>query len=197
MKKSTLARLFALLLCLLLTLAGCSSDGEDAPDQQEEQQNNDQQDNQEDNQQEDNSDQPQGETFTYDHMTIVVPEGFTVDESGSFPILYPPTYPDETDNINITMAGADNIDNYTQDVLESYYSSAISGFGGITDFEKTTVDGVDALRCSYQVTTSGVTMTGTQYYVFGEDYTDIITFTSVTGAYDTAFEQCAASITMD
>ena len=112
MKKSTLARLFALLLCLLLALAGCSSDGEDgtdpAPDQQEEQQNNDQQGQPGGQSARGQFRSAPGETFTYDHMTIVVPEGFTVDESGSFPILYPPTYPDETDNINITMAGADN-----------------------------------------------------------------------------------------
>lgn len=59
--------------------------------------------------------------YTYDHMTIELPEGFTVDESGSFPIMYSPNYPEESDNINITKAGADNIDNYSESVMDSVF----------------------------------------------------------------------------
>ena len=59
--------------------------------------------------------------YTYDHMTIELPEGFIVDESGSFPIMYSPNYPEESDNINITKAGAGNIDNYSESVMDSFF----------------------------------------------------------------------------
>ncbi|HIZ94126.1 hypothetical protein [Flavonifractor sp. An112] len=43
-----------------------------------------------------------GNVYTYDHVSIELPEGYEVDESGSFPIIYCPGYPTQTDNINIT-----------------------------------------------------------------------------------------------
>ena len=57
-------------------------------------------------------------------------------------------------------------------------------------------DGLDAILCSYGVSMSGVDMVGTQCYVFGRDYTDILTLTSVSGAYDDDFEACLKSISM-
>ena len=134
--------------------------------------------------------------YTYDHMTIELPEGFTVDESGSFPIMYSPNYPEESDNINITKAGADNIDNYSESVMDSVFSSSLVGYTGMLSYEETTVDGLDAILCSYGVSMSGVDMVGTQCYVFGRDYTDILTLTSVSGAYDDDFEACLKSISM-
>ena len=67
---------------------------------------------------------------------------------------------------------------------------------GCDPFEKTTVGGVDAIICSYGVSMNGVDMIGTQYYLFGKDFTDVITFTSVSGNYDDDFEDIVQSITV-
>lgn len=204
MKKSMLARILTALLCVLL-LCGCSSQSDDGADKKNDQSGGGTQQEQTDSNTADESGagdagdagQAAGETYTYDHMTITLPEGFTVDESGSFPMMYCPEYPEKTDNINMTKAEGDDISNYSQELFETYYSQMIQGFEGITSYEELKVDGLDAIKCTYQVTMSGIEMHGTQYYVFGSDYTDIITFTSTSGDYDAAFEACAASISMD
>ena len=137
-----------------------------------------------------------GNIYTYDHVSIELPEGYEVDESGSFPIIYCPDYPARTDNINILKTSADSIDNYDEDVIDNYYATSLNGYSGMLSFEKTTVGGVDAIVCSYDVSLSGVEMVGTQYYLFGKDFTDVITFTSVSGDYDDDFEDIAQSITV-
>ena len=164
MKRRTLCVLAAVLVCLA-ALAGCSG-----------------------------GDGLVGNIYTYDHVSIELPEGYEVDESGSFPIIYCPDYPARTDNINILKSAADSIDNYDADVIDSYYTTALNGYSGLLSFEKTTVSGVDAIICSYGVSVNGVDMIGTQYYLFGDTFTDVITFTSVSGDYDDDFEDIALSI---
>ena len=165
MKRRTLCVLAAVLVCLA-ALAGCSG-----------------------------GDGLVGNIYTYDHESIELPEGYEVDESGSFPIIYCPDYPARTDNINILKTSADSIDNYDEDVIDNYYATSLNGYSGMLSFEKTTVGGVDAIICSYGVSVNGVDMIGTQYYLFGKDFTDVITFTSVSGDYDDDFEDIAQSIT--
>ena len=79
-------------------------------------------------------------------------------------------------------------------MIDSYYTTALNGYSGLLSFEKTTVSGVDAIICSYGVSVNGVDMIGTQYYLFGDTFTDVITFTSVSGDYDDDFEDIALSI---
>ena len=167
MKRRTLCVAVAMLMCLA-ALAGCSGGGDGLV----------------------------GNVYTYDHVSIELPEGYEVDESGSFPIIYCPGYPERTDNINILKSGADSIDNYDAGMIDSYYTSSFEGYNGMRSFEKTTVGGVDAIVCSYGVGMNGVNMVGTQYYLFGKDFTDVITFTSVSGDYDDDFEDIAQSITV-
>ena len=81
-------------------------------------------------------------------------------------------------------------------MIDDYYASSLNGYNGMRSFEKTTVGGVDAIICSYGVGMNGVDMIGTQYYLFGKDFTDVITFTSVSGDYDDDFEDIAQSITV-
>ena len=37
--------------------------------------------------------------YTYEGVSLALPEGFTVDENSATPIAYGPNYPDNTDNI--------------------------------------------------------------------------------------------------
>ncbi len=138
-----------------------------------------------------------GEEYTYDHIKLVLPEGFTVDDNSSVPIAYGPNYPTETDNITFSKSGADNIDNYSKDVIETQYKQLINGFEEIDDFKKIKIDGKDTIKISYDISMSGVDMEQTQYFIFGDSFTNIVTFTDVTGNYDDAFEDCVKTITVD
>lgn len=137
------------------------------------------------------------ETYTYDHMTITLPEGFTVDESGSLPVVYPPDYPASADSITFSKGGQDDPANFTQEILDQAYGQTLAGFDESLSFEQIEISGLPAVVYSYSMTVNDVEMIGTQYFIFGADYTDILTFTSVSGAYDDAFAACANSIVMD
>ena len=140
---------------------------------------------------------PTGEEYTYDHITLVLPEGFTVNDDMSVPVAYGPNYPTEADNIAFTKSGADDIDNYNKEFLEDQYKAIINGFEEIDDFKKIKIDSHDAIKISYSLSISGVDMEQTQYCIFGDSFTDVVTFCSVTDNYKDAFEDCAKTITVD
>ena len=131
--------------------------------------------------------------YTYEGISLELPEGFTVDESSSTIIAYGPDYPDKTDNITFVYATADSADNYSQEIFESYYSAM---FGSIDShsFDKTTISGKDAIKYSYTISMNGVEMDQTQVMVFLSDKTVSVTYTSVTGEYDSAFTKSINSI---
>lgn len=131
--------------------------------------------------------------YTYEGVSLALPEGFTVDESSATPIAYGPNYPDNTDNITFSYSGADSIDDYSQEVFETYYS-ALLGEVTSNSFEKVKVGGKDAIEYNYSLSVNGVEMEQTQVMVFLSDKTVTVTFTNASGEYDSAFEQAIDSI---
>ncbi len=131
--------------------------------------------------------------YTYEGVSLALPEGFTVDESSATPIAYGPNYPDNTDNITFSYSGADSIDNYSQEVFETNYS-ALLGEVTSNSFEKVKVGGKDAIEYNYSLSVNGVEMEQTQVMVFLSDKTVTVTFTSASGEYDSAFAQAIDSI---
>ena len=131
--------------------------------------------------------------YTYEGVSLALPEGFTVDESSATPIAYGPNYPDNTDNITFSYSGADSIDNYSQEVFETYYS-ALLGEVTSNSVEKVKVGGKDAIEYNYSLSVNGVEMEQTQVMVFLSDKTVTVTFTNASGEYDSAFEQAIDSI---
>ena len=131
--------------------------------------------------------------YTYEGVSLALPEGFTVDENSATPIAYGPNYPDNTDNITFSYSGADSIDNYSQEVFETNYS-ALLGEVTSNSFEKVKVGGKDAIEYNYSLSVNGVEMEQTQVMVFLSDKTVTVTFTSASGEYDSAFAQAIDSI---
>lgn len=172
--KKKLLTLVSLALVLMLALSGCVTkipgEGEKVPEEINK------------------------NSYTYDHVSIALPEGFTAEESGVVVIAVGPDYPDKSDNITFSKGGADKIDNYTKSVLDSTYATILAGFQSSDLFEKTKIGGMDAIKYRCKVSTNDIDMTQTQYFIFGSDYSDVVTFTSATGTYDKAFEDAAASI---
>lgn len=133
-------------------------------------------------------------TYTFEHLTLTLPDGFILDDSGSIPVAVPADYPKRADNITFVKAGADSIDNYTQESLEEAYRALLSGFIRSTGFETTKIDGVDAVKYAYEISTAGILQRQTQYILFGDTFCHSVTFTSVSGDFDEAFAKAAESI---
>ena len=141
--------------------------------------------------------EPETDSQEFDNISMYIPEDFTSDETMGVTIFYSPDYPTPTANITITETVADDIDNYTEDALNAAYEATIAGFQGINSLERTKIDGVDTIELSYGVNTAGVQMTGTQIMLFGDDFTSVVTFTSISGEYDTEFQRCIDSISVN
>lgn len=135
-------------------------------------------------------------TYTYEHISLVLPENFTVNTDSSVPTAQD-TVNSTDDNITFSKGGADSIDSYTQQVIEDLYKQLFTAFEKSLSFEKTKISGHDAIIYSYSLTVNGIHMIQTQYMIFGRTYSNIVTFTSVTGNYDNAFKECASTITVN
>ncbi len=127
-------------------------------------------------------------TYEYEGVTVCLPEEFKVDESGSSIIARPDSYPDKTDNIAFSKAGKDSAANYSKKSIEKNYKSIMSGFTGISRYEKSNLHGNDVIIITYGVKYDDAQMIQTQALVFLEEKSVVITYTSVSGSYDDEFE---------
>ncbi len=137
---------------------------------------------------------PLGGSYTFDHITLTLPNGFLAEESGSVTLVHHITYPDIADNITLSKAGADKAENYTKDLFDRIYAQTFQNFEGVQSFEQMKFGELDEIVMSYHITQNGVPMTQTQYLIFCPDSLDIVTFTSVSGEYDEAFAACVESM---
>lgn len=133
--------------------------------------------------------------YTYDHISLKLPDGFQAADYSGMIIAVHEDYPTVSDNIVFSKdTSTDSVDNYTQQLLDEVFSNTVAGFEKSTAFEKMKIDGVDVLKYSFEITTSGVHQTQTQYWILGSAYMDVISFTSVSGNFDEAFEQSFQSL---
>lgn len=166
MKKALLS-LAALIFALSILLCGCGTPKDDRT--------------------------PSESAYHYDHIFIELPEGFSVkEESGIF--IAAPENDDSGDNIVFTCGGRDNFSAYTEKTMTDIYREKFTGFGEVLSFEKTKIGNHNAIRFVYTVKTSGMEMTQKQIIIFGDAYTDIVTFTVLSGDYESAFAQAESSI---
>lgn len=138
--------------------------------------------------------EPSGNKFTYRGITLVLPKGYATSENSGIVIVYTDKYPTDTDNITLTFSGKDSINNQQKSVYEAYYSQILESFSGLSIFEKTKTNGIDTLIMKYTSTTSGITMTQTQYVYFLDNETIVITLTDVTGKHNQEFAQIINNI---
>lgn len=121
--------------------------------------------------------------FVFEKMAIDLPSDFNVDEAteeDSIKIVYSDNAADTGDNYTFTSAGSsDDISIYTQEAIEETYISMFEGFDGIDTYTTLTCDGYDALSISYDINYADVDMHQNQLYLFTDDDTYIITFTTV------------------
>lgn len=130
--------------------------------------------------------------YVFEGVSIVLPEGFSVVSSGMTLAVYS-DYPEHSDNISFVSAASDEFSNYTKETLESTYTTL---FGSIENFtyEAKNEDGYDLVTVAFDVTYNGVPMheKSCTYFFSGKSVT--ISFTSVSGEFDDAFDQAQKSI---
>ena len=134
------------------------------------------------------------EQIRFDHILITLPDGFQTTVQGDVPMAVPADYPNRTDNIAFSADVAGSIDDYSKESFEQLYNALVPGFEGIAVFEKTKIGANDMLLAGYTLTVEGISMEQLQLIIFGDTFTDVVTFTSVSGEFDDAFESCMKSI---
>ena len=132
--------------------------------------------------------------YEYEGVSFKVPDGFHADdESGSNVIFYHEDFPQVADNI--TLATSDEtVDIYTEENVNRTLGAFLSDFDKCRNYNKYTIDGYDAVRYTYDVTTNGVEVTQTQVICFLDSKAVMLAFTGVTGENDAAFEEAVNSI---
>lgn len=134
--------------------------------------------------------------FTFD-----VPEGFTVSADNG-QLWLAPGYPADTSNITVTTAEYDKLfDTYTREMLEAVVISLLSEAADqevavVSDsFERTTLDGVDAIRYRYHLDLYGTALRQEIVAVNGANMGYTFTFTQAgTADWDDAYNACVDSI---
>lgn len=143
--------------------------------------------------------------YVFEKMAIDLPSDFDVDSATAqqgVAIIYSTNEDNVGDNFTFTSAGgADDIDFYTQDTIESTYGSMFDGFEKLDSYEVTTCDGEDAIVISYNIKYSDIDMRQNQLMVFTDDDCYIVTYTTTagenSGANDELFNECVKSVIVD
>ena len=116
--------------------------------------------------------------------TFEAPEGFTVSADND-QLWLAPDYPTDGSNITVTTAEYDKLfDSYSREVLEasleSLFAEALEEEVDVTSdsFERTTIDGVDAIRYCYHLELYGVALRQ-----------ELVTVNAANGGYSFTFTQ--------
>ena len=130
--------------------------------------------------------------FYFGGISMILPEGFSVTEAAGMKMAIYKDYPVHSDNITFS-EGDGNISAYSEEALKQEIGSVL---GELKDFksEQKKVGDCDLVIASFGVEYLGVEMKETIYAYFIGAGSVAITFVSVSGEFDTAFEQTAASI---
>ncbi len=140
---------------------------------------------------------PNSTKYTYEGINFFFPEGYTKQETGSTVLVCNPEYPTYGDNITLTKTGKDSINNQLESVYESQYEKTFSSFSGFSTFEKTKLKGVDTLVLKYSFAYNSISMKQTQYVIFLDDASVIVTLTDVSGNYNQEFEHIINTVTFN
>lgn len=131
--------------------------------------------------------------YEYGGISIVMPEGFIIDESaGDIIMAYPETYPMETDNINLTKTN-ESINIYSEENINKTMKTLFDNYEGCKNYKQYTIGNCQVVRYEHTITVGGTPVEQKQVAVFGDE-TVVISFTNVSGNYVDAFEKTIDSI---
>ena len=134
-----------------------------------------------------------GEKYTYEGVTITLPEGFQTTESGGIGYVYTPTYPGDGDNITFANSN-EKYEDYSAEMLDKTFSTVFDDFEGVTGYTEYEIGGYPALTYEYDASYQGTTLHQKQIAIFANKAV-FITFTGLN--YPEEFKAIENSITVE
>ena len=130
--------------------------------------------------------------YVFGGISIILPEGFSETEVSGMKMAVHENYPDPSDNISFS-EGTDKPSDYIEEEVKKELGAV---FGDLSDFRFETKkgDGFDIIAVSFGVSYFGREMKETIYNCFFNGRSVSVTFVSVSGQFDEAFDNAAASI---
>ena len=134
----------------------------------------------------------ESERYVYEGVSLILPEGFSVQSAQGVTLAIYKDYPAHSDNISFVAAN-DSYETYTEENLKQSFTQA---FGSIENFkyENSENDDYKTVTTDFDVTYNGVAMHEKACTFFFSGKSVVVTFTSVSGEFDAAFEQTLQSI---
>lgn len=142
----------------------------------------------------DETEEPENQSgeYVFGNISIVLPDGFSITEiSGTKTAVYS-DYPTHTDNITFAEA-TNSISDYSEEALKQEFTSSFGEYKNFK-YDKKQYDGYDLVTVSLDITYSGINMHVSGYTYFIDGKSVAVTFTSVSGEFDAAFETAASGI---
>ena len=123
--------------------------------------------------------------ITYKSLTMEIPDTWTTETTGEATFYYPLDMDETGNNLNFTSSVAmESLSILTKDSIESTMTSIYPEYKvSIPKFEHTTINGYEAIEMTYNFSILGMEIVTNQFYINGDDYTYIITFTGNTGDF--------------
>ena len=137
-----------------------------------------------------------GEKYTFQGVTITIPEDFETSENNGIGYVYTPTYPDDGDNITFAKSN-EKAEDYSVELLNNTFGNIFDDFAGVTGYTEFEIDGYPAIKYEYDASYQGTTMHQKQVAVFTDDAAVFITFTGLSDTYADDFKAIENSITVE
>ena len=134
--------------------------------------------------------------FTFGGLTMVLPDGFYMTETAIGQLVaVPEDYPTHTDNIAFTESEG-SIDGYSEETLLAVYESLFESVENY-QFLRTDGDEYSTVIIDMDYVYSGVPMHMRSCSYFFSGKVVVITFTSVSGAFDEEFAETQQTVQLD
>ena len=118
--------------------------------------------------------------YEYEGVSLILPEGYLLDETGNVPHANSPDFPDNPSNVAFSKSHQDSIDNYSEKIYQQHYSANMQGFEEISKYETIEIDGIDTIHMTINVTLNTQPWVLDQYILFLPDKCVAFTFSSTT-----------------
>ena len=133
--------------------------------------------------------------FVYDGVSVELPEGFEVKETSGVTMATYKDYPLHADNITFVKSN-DKISDYTENALRTQFENLFGKIGNYS-YEKINVGGYEVVVTKLDFEYLGVAMHEAIYTCFINSTSVTVTYASVSGDFDHAFDLSAASLRIE
>ena len=133
--------------------------------------------------------------FVYEGVSVELPEGFEVKETSGVTTATYKDYPLHADNITFVKSD-DKISEYSESALRAEFEKLFGNIGNYS-YEKINIGGYEVVVTKLDFEYLGVSMHESIYTCFLNSTSITVTYASVSGDFDHAFDLSAASLRIE